>query len=267
MKSPHFQIIHYVPDLFLGGGIPVAAVLVDAFRGQRLVRASFHPDPRCLGGTEHAIALDLLMRRLEKSLAQFLSREALGPHIRIEEPRPIPADVNPERWLLDHVLPRPPSAKGVRGRRRSTYGFSWLEAHGLGDFVHKQFRVEKFGHAGLLGLSEGLKPISHWTAGGNQLLLMEPIALDVPEQSLRNVMEEVATLFSAYRYAAGKHAPGFDLQLAAYILEGGDAIQRKNVAKNLGTAAHQVFDLERDHDVTSFISQVARIGGAARLLD
>jgi hypothetical protein len=248
-----FQIVHYVPNLFVGGRMPVAAMLLGTAMSARLVRALHLPDERCLGGHGHLAALDFALARLERD-PKVASTAVLGPHLEFDHPRQVPAGVDADRWLREHVLPQPPAQPGTRGTRRATYGYAWLKAAGIARFVRKKFRPEKPGTPEVPALlSKGLKPISHWVTDGKQLLLLEPV---IP-RDLPLPLEDIATTLGAYRFHLGDEPT---VTLGVYMLPGGSPLARVHARRSLQSSAHRVFDTETDTDRNALVSEVRLLG-------
>jgi hypothetical protein len=255
MNPPRFQIVHYVPNLFLGGRVPVAAIVHhDEGKHRVLVRAEFQPDIQCLGGQKQLVALNRALARIEKE-PYGASSAALGPHIEVDELRPVPHGVEAVPWLRERVLPRAVRADGARGPTRATHGYNWLAVQGVARHVHKRFRPDKPNVPKISQLeNKNLKPISHWTAGSNRLLLMEPI---VPDDLRQDPVEDIATVFGAYRYHL-RDEPS--VTLAVYMLEGGSEGARVHTHRALTTAAHRVFDTTQPDQRAELIQRVREIG-------
>lgn len=102
--TAQYRIVHFVPQPFLGGRIPVAALVRhDGFT--RLVAADRQPDANSVGGVAQAATLRVLLRTLEGASFDDLPPTA-GPHAVLDEPRGIPDSVDPFTWVSSFVLPR-----------------------------------------------------------------------------------------------------------------------------------------------------------------
>lgn len=251
--SSTFQLVHYVPNLFLGGRLPVAAMLLSADAKLRLVRAAHLPDEHCLGGRDQVVALNFALARLERD-PSAASTAALGAHVQFDPPRQVPHGVEADKWLREAVLPQPPAARDKRSSNRATRGYAWLQDIGLGFYVNKQFRPEKFEITNVSKLqNKGLKPISHWVSDGEQLLLLEPL---IPRGD-RLPFEDVATNLGAYRFHLGDSA---NITLGVYLLRGGSPEARDYAQRSLQSSAHRVFDTTNAEDRNILIATVSALG-------
>ena len=260
MNRPRFQIVHYVPNLFLGGRVPVAAIVHHTDSNHKvLVRADFRPDVQCLGGHAHLVALNHALTRIEKE-PHRASSAVLGPHIQVDELRPVPHGVDAAPWLREQVLPRPVAADVVRGPKRATFGYDWLREQGIARFVHKRFRPDNANVPKVPQLEhKNLKTISHWAASSTQLLLLEPI---IPDDSQQDVIENVATTFGAYRFHLRDVA---SVTLAAYMLPGGSDYARDYTRHSLAATAHRVYDTKYDSQRADLITQIKKLADGALL--
>jgi hypothetical protein len=261
MKPLFFQIVHYIPNLFVGGRVPIAAVVRDSSgTDAHIVRAEFHPDERCLGGRDHVAMLSHVLARLELE-PRCASTAALGPHIAFDEPRRLPAGVEPDEWLREKVLPRVPHEEGGHSPRRATHGYDWLSRSGLARFIRKRFRPEKPEAPQIHELlGKKLKSVSHWVTDGEQVLLLEPI---IPSDSPQRPIEDISTVFGAYRFHLGKRS---GVTLGVYMLAGGSSSARYHTQGVLGVTAHQVFDTEDDFGRNSLIARIKALGESTPLL-
>ncbi|RME28599.1 MAG: hypothetical protein D6798_02005 [Deltaproteobacteria bacterium] len=237
-----------------------------------VVRSPLRPDAGCLGGRLEARLFVDLWSSLEDVGSLDHLPATFGPHVTLGERRELPAGVDkPAEWVKRFVLPsvaRADRATGeVRAPRRASYGYSFFKQQKVARWVKKTFNPTS-DLVGWLGEEAGaLAQVTHWVPGKDEVLLMEPI---VPRRNrLEHDLQEVATRFSAYRWAL-ERARRDDLagSLVAYVLSGGDAARRAHIIDKLEPVAHQVVDIHDDEEKKDFIAKVERTGrsGAANEL-
>ena len=261
MKPATFQIVHYVPNLFVGGRVPIAAIVKEESEARpRIVRAAYYPDERCLGGREHVFTLQRALERLENEPSSFASN--LGPHLHFEEPRQLPSGVIADSWLRESVLPHAGKRERERGPRRSTFGYRWLSEQGVAKWVRKRFKPGRPGTPDLFGLREhNLEAISQWASDGTRLLLLEPI---IPHDVNQEPVARVATVLSAYRFHT-QNVP--TVQLAVYMLAGSsNPAARAWTRRSLTGVAHVVFDTQVPGERDTLVESIRDIGEHAPLL-
>lgn len=255
MKPQYFQIVHYIPNLFAGARVPVAAVVRDASgRYSNLVLAEFHPDEHCLGGRAHVAMLRHVLSRLERN-PQEASSAALGPHVAVDEARVLPADVEPAAWLRSKVLPRATHEEASKGSRRATRGYEWLKSAEVAVYVHKRFRPDKPGVPHVAELAyKNLKPVSHWVSNGRNVLLLEPV---FPGEQKSSSIEDVSTVFGAYRFHLRSNPL---VTLGVYMLPGGNSQVRSQTQQVLNETAHYVFDTDVPIERQNLLSRIRNTG-------
>ena len=62
--TAQYRLVHFVPDPFLGGRVPIAALLRTP-DGVQVVRVPHLPGPHCLGGRARAATVQLVVEDLE----------------------------------------------------------------------------------------------------------------------------------------------------------------------------------------------------------
>jgi hypothetical protein len=92
--------------------------------------------------------------------------------------------------------------------------------------------------------------VSHWVAGADSVLLMEPI---VPRAQLTEDLRDLAKLFAAYR--AALRYEEHTIRLVAYLLPGATGDQRAGVHSAL-VDAHEVVDTEDEAQRTAFLQAI-----------
>ena len=106
-----FRIVHFLIDPFLGGRIPIAALLRDRENTLRVIRARHIPGAECLGGAKYAAALRMVLDCLDGSPMFDRLPQTVGPFAMVANPMSVPEGVHdPALWLELHILPAIASA-------------------------------------------------------------------------------------------------------------------------------------------------------------
>lgn len=265
--SAEFRIVHFLSDPFLGGRIPVAAVLRDRENNVRVIRARHMPGAECLGGARYAAALRMVLDCLDGSPAFDRLPSSVGPFATMADPMPVPEGVrDPARWLGSHVLPTVASDGVAREREpgRSNVGYRFFESWNIQDHVKKRFKLKEHWNTLFAGrhgdpssvISTG--PISHWVEGSQRILLMEPL---IPgRHSFRRDLQEVAKNFSAYRFHLERLQSKKEISLVTYLMRSQDRRQRDEARESLHDIAHEVVDLSEPRAEKHFVDEVRAVG-------
>lgn len=262
----YFNIVHFVPNPISGGRIPVGAI-VRKGKSVQIAVAEHIPGPECVGGAKTARLLKLLVDDLQRLTRPSEIYQHLGPQIFVDEGNDIPEDVDDAvGWVQRYALPRRSKEKrepsGVRRPTRYSEGKRFLEHHGVGRYVRRTFKPEKF-----LGETahqlQHLAPISQWVLGSNELLLMEPLIPRRP--SWRDDLTKINTRCSAYRYHVQNGLNGHRSELFVYLLPGGDRAQRREINETLNQTS-AVIDGENSGKLQSFIDRIRTVGDQQNLL-
>jgi hypothetical protein len=228
--SARFRLVYLVPDPFVGARVPLGALL--AGPPPRFVRAQ--PE---LGRAR--LPLARLALEVFPELESFdVLPEALGALLELGPVRELP-DGAGERWLeaLLSPPPDPEQPAPARSPQRATFGRRFFETWQVGDLVRATFRPDTDWDGRLAKLSP-YGEVSHWVAGADSVLLMEPV---VPRPQLAEDLRDLAKLFAAYR--AALRGEEHTIRLVAYLLPGATERQREEVLSAL-VDAHEVIDTE-----------------------
>lgn len=266
MSAFSYRTVQFVPDPYSGARVPVAALVSDG-EAVRVVRSAQLPGAQCLGGPRRAALVRMVMEALHDVSGFDRLPHSVGARAILDGAREVPvSDLDAaERWVRDHILPNPEKVgreepASTRAPNRATLGRRFLESCGVSEYVHATFRPESdFG--GRLTRLSAYGEISHWVAGSDSLLLMEPI---VPRRAqFREDVREITRVFGSYRFALGESTPEANLaRFAAYLLPGGSDEQKADVVARL-PAAHFVVDTENDVQRRDFIALVRDLGRTA----
>jgi hypothetical protein len=187
---------------------------------------------------------------------------ALGPHALLDEPHEVPRGVSPQTWLEDallRVVPRPTATATQRGQNRATYGYRFFENWKVQRWVRKTFHPGQ-SVGGLLVKARPLDAISHYVAGRDEVLLMEPIVPARPDA--KRSAKEVATLFGAYKTAMTR-GDSQKAKLIAYVLADGAEADRREIKAMLVNWADEVFDTASAAVRGRLVERVRTVGQSA----
>lgn len=263
--NAEFRIVHYLTDPFLGGRLPVAA-LVREGDSVRLVRAQHLPGTECLGGPKHLATLRMILDNLAVALDFDRLPQSAGPFAVMTERLPIPDEItDPDKWVRRHILPTTlPDVSHTREPNRSTFGYELFRRKHVDRYVKKRFNPRAhwsalFGEERFAISTEmSTDPISHWVEGAEDVLLMEPL---VPNRSSFSLaLHSIARNFSAYRYHLDKSATAKRISLVAYILRSSSRERREQAILSLQDTAHRVIDLSNPAEEKRFISDIRTVG-------
>lgn len=264
-----YKLIYFVPDPFTMGRIPVGALVEDGPRVESVI-ASHLPGAECLGGHKSAALLRMIVRDLAHVTTFELPR-SISPHAKLDlEQTLAPQIENPIAWVKQHVLPcKPKQIDGLQDEklrdplvRRATIGYKFFQNWRVHQHVRRTFKPGRDWDNWLEGGKDVLEPISHWVAGEQEILLMEPI---VPEDLHHRVDDEVKDIsrrFLTYRGYVEKHRPDGNRRgrLVAYILPGVSRELRVRAFARLDVASDEVVDLSAEKDRTRFFDRIRALG-------
>ena len=246
--SLKYRLVHFVPDPFSAGRVPVAALLDDG-RSVCLARAEHMPGADCLGGTAPAAALRIVVDALASAKSLDVLPIAVGPQAVLGPLTDVPRDVaNPAAWLVEHILPRPHSrspqeAVSHRERRtkRTTEGYQFFESYDVGTYVRKKFQPEREWADLLSRPTVPLTPISHWVGNPQVgLALMEPVRPTRIETEIREVYNRLAGYQVFFERAREPEIR--DVSLYVYVLPGGDEETRHEIPADFSDLQANVID-------------------------
>ena len=105
--TSRFRTVFFVPEPWIGGGFPVAALLE---RGPELVLvlAERQPNLAALDDPKLVLLLPGALENVRASTALDVRSPRIGPHIDLGHIVELPAAfTDPVYWLRNHFLPRP----------------------------------------------------------------------------------------------------------------------------------------------------------------
>jgi len=98
MNAATFRIVHFVPDPFLGGRVPIAAIVQSD--GRLTVVRVPHLGPACLGRASAVAAVRLALDDLERLPSFEHLPSSMGPQVVLGEIREVPLHVDdPVGWV------------------------------------------------------------------------------------------------------------------------------------------------------------------------
>lgn len=134
MNAATFRIVHFVPDPFLGGRVPIAA-LVQSDGRLTVVRVPHLPGPACLGRESAAAAMRLALEDLERLRSFEHLPASMGPQVVLGEVREVPLHVDdPVGWVARALSGgRDPHAHATQSHdwARGARGMQLMRAHHL----------------------------------------------------------------------------------------------------------------------------------------
>jgi hypothetical protein len=235
MNMNTYRLVYLVLDPFVGARVTLGALL----EGDPpvLVRAQLLPE---MGRGQLALA----------RLALEVLPEEVGALLELGPPRELPAGAG-ERWLevLLSPPPEPEAPAPARSPYRATFGRRFFETWQVSELVRATFRPDTDWDGRLARLSP-YGEVSHWVAGADSVLLMEPV---VPRPQLSEDLRDLAKLFASYR--AGLRGEEHTLRLVAYLLPGATEAQRAEVLSAL-VDAHEVVDTEDEAQRTALLQAI-----------
>jgi hypothetical protein len=258
-----YRLIHFVPDPFLGGRVPVAAVVQGA-DGLRVMEAPRLPGVMCLGRKSAVVTIRHVLEDLTRVESFDRLPGSVGPQVVLGDAHSIPPGTDdPVAWLTrllagtrDDGLANP---HRTREPHLVTRGTQFLRARSVASFVRRKFKPP----AGFVrGHSRALSPISQYVKGQEELLLMEPL---VPtrrgwHEDMRKVSERVAS----YKFAMenGGRLPEKP-QFFVYVLVGGPDDRRREISDSLTGVADEIVDVKDETAAQRFVAQIRRVAGTA----
>lgn len=265
MNTATFRIIHFLPNPFLGGGIPIGA-MVDIGATRKLVVSPNLPRQECIGSAYWM--LQTVLGALANVPRNADVRATIGPHVDCGPARTV-VDADPEAWvanLLDQSALRPKTTAekpGVGNPHRATRGMQFLDTLQVKEYVKSKFMPEKClaDHVGFL------PPVSHWAGDstGHGVLLLEPIVLGYGKGD--GGAEAIEKQFEAYRYVAA-HEKAFKAQLGAYFVPSVPTAELQRMQREITgalSAVCMVYDGYDDVARSRLAADVKRFGALDRL--
>jgi hypothetical protein len=187
-----------------------------------------------------------------------------GPHAVLSEPLPIPTSVaDPALWLAHYVLPG-----RVEGRaklperqfaiRREVVGRRFFEQYKVDRWVKRKLNPRHLGQTiSRLSASE----ITHYVAGTDQLLLLEPVV--ATRQDFDKNVAKVNQLFLAWRQLFGEAPKSQTPQtprFIAYTFPFGLRDRVANVRDVLARHRFEVVDVDAPGEREGLLNSVRQVG-------
>ncbi len=262
--NARYRLVHFVPDPFLGGRVPVAA-LIESGERVTLRRFSHLPDIGCVGGSRAASVMQMALEDIEADRRFDHLPAGAGPHAVLDSVLEVPADIaDPVAWVETHVLKSPDTVRRAhRSPTRLAYGKAFLRTHHVDGYVKPRFRPTHRPEM-LFKQAAPLTAVTQYVEGGAQILLLEPLAPTRAE--FRQDVSRVCELFGAYGHLLTKSPPqGLKLRLIVYVLAGGDAARRAAGIEKVSDFA-EVVDTELPTPAAAFVNEVRSVGETGSLL-
>lgn len=262
--NAHYRLIHFIPDPFLDGRVPIAALVEQRDGRVSVVRLPHTPGPQCLGGQAASSLVQIMLEDLGSATRFDRLPFSLGPHAVLGKRYDVPSDVaNPEQWIATQLCSKSKSDRSLeyRGPHRATRGYRFFELYDVHTYVKRNFRPGEDA-SGFLASATVLKSISHYVEGNRDLLLMEPI---IPGKAAwRDDVIGIATTFGAYKTAIRHERIVRKPRLTAYVLAGGTTSDVESVRRELAPFADDVVDTSNRDMRASFLERIRAIGSSGK---
>lgn len=262
-RTVRFRLVQFVPDPFFAARVPMAALLTD---GVSLVsvHAPIWYSAETLGSRTRGAVLRLAQCALSEISSFDVLPQSMGPHFLLDVIRTLPHQdiTKAERFVREHILSENPSSESEvvtsRGPHRATFGRRFFETWGVDDLVCATFRPASDWEGRLARLTP-YGEVSHWVAGVDSVLLMEPV---VARPQISFDLRDLAKLFAAYRFALHSEEH-HNIRFIAYLLPGVSAAHKEEVARVLADA-HQIVDTEDEKQRDALLQEIRGCAGAVR---
>lgn len=261
--SATYRLIQFEPDPFTGARFPLGAVVAEPGGAVRVAKVERFPSASCLGDRALAVVVQRLHARLDSVASAEALPAAFGPYASLTEPREVPAGVaDALQWVQALLSPpqqrKPEPQRTSRGAQRATIGYRFFETWRVADYVRKTFKPSSDWQGWLGQHAAGLQQISHWVAGTDEVLLMEPIVPTRPQ--FEQDLKDVAMKLGAYQFAMGEAKNGRRGSLVAYVTAGGHPDRRAHARETLAPFAHDVVDTDDASARAAFIERIRQVG-------
>lgn len=254
--NARFRVIHFVPDPFSGGRVPIAA-LVD-LGGRVQVAFAESKWERLLPANARLVA-----KLIRESLGARASFDDLpsssGPHAVLGEVRAVPAEVKePVQWVRGAIfgLGEEVRLEVKPTERRQQAGLRLLASWKVDQWVKRRYRPTEDSNR----YAKVLPEISQYVMSKAGLLLMEPVLVSQPHFS--NQLQHIGTSFLAWHHSLEKaRGDSFRPTFYAYVLSDGDrdrVAEAHDALRGLATVVDVAAQKERD----GFVTAIRRVGQA-----
>lgn len=256
--NARFRVIHFVPDPFSGGRVPIAALV--ELGGRVQVAFAESKWERLLPASARLVA-----RLIRESLGTRASFDDLpassGPHAVLGEVRSVPAEVSePVQWVRGAIfgLGEEIQAEPKPTERRQQAGLRLLASWKVDQWVKRRYRPDE----GSNRFAKVLPEISQYVLSKAGLLLMEPILVSQPH--FTSQLQHIGTSFMAWHHSLEKESRRDSVHptFYAYVLSNGDrdrVAEAHDALRGLATVVDVAAQKERDGLVTA----IKRVGQAA----
>jgi hypothetical protein len=253
--NARFRVIHFVPDPFSGGRVPIAA-LVDV-GGRVEVAFAESKWEKLLPASARLVA-----RLIRESLGTRASFDDLppssGPHALLGEVRSVPRDVSePVRWVRGAIfgLGEVVSPEAKPAERRQQVGLKLLSSWNVDRWVKRRYRPSEDSNP----FAKVLPEISQYVSSRAGLLLMEPVL--VSQAHFTNQLQHIGTSFMAWHHSLERSPRNARPKFYAYVISDGDrdrVAEAHDALDKLATVVDVAAAKERD----GFVTTIKKVGQA-----
>ena len=250
--TTRFRVVHFVPDPFSGGRVPIAA-LVDV--GGRVEVAYAESSWEKFLPANARLVAKLVRESLVKDVGFDELPSSSGPHAVLSEIRSIPKGVeHPVTWVREAIF-------GIREEltlqvekleRRQSVGLKFLREWQVAQWVKRGYRpaekATRFAHL--------LPEISQYVEGKSGLLLMEPIV--TTQLHFETQVQHIGTAFLAWRHSLENAGLAKEPRFFAYVVDG--ARDRVEHARNAFREVAETVDVGVAAERDEFLSTIKRVG-------
>lgn len=251
--TARFRVVHFVPDPFSGGRVPIAA-LVDVGGRVEVAYAESRWE-KFLPANARLVA-----RLVRKALAEGVGFDALpsssGPHALLGEIRPIPKDVEqPVDWVRQAIfgVTEEATVQVLKLERRQSVGQRLLKEWHVAQWVKRGYRPTeaetKYAHL--------LPEISHYVQGKSGLMLMEPVIAAQPQ--FESQIQHVGTAFLAWQHSLEDARLSRRPEFYAYVVSNGhrDSVEE---ARNAFRGLAKTVDVGASAEREEFLAKIKMVG-------
>lgn len=257
-----FRIVHFVPDPYSGGRLPIAALV--SVDGRVTVARADDKWQECLPHDARS-AIAVILAELGTGTRAGWLPPTVGPHAVLGEERSIPSGVSePVEWVLTSILRTTGAGVGeeqVAERRNAGYRF--FQSENVAQFISRDFTVDQAPP----GFPRVLPKVSHYVTGSAKLLLLEPIVASA--SGIERTLRRVGTSFLAWQRSfelASPRAVEILPEFIAYVLPDHARVTAADVRDELRGVATSVVDVSTDVERASFVAKIREVGRTQTML-
>lgn len=268
------RVVHFVPNPLSGARLPVGVIV-----GLGL-RSEFHPAlllPKAdsLGD----VRLEMLLRTvLDRLSASAVTLDGLpvgaGHHFKLGDLMQLPARSLPDavRWVQSHILPVPeaisehPRKPASASARRAVEGLQFFDRLKVGRWLRSRFEPRRALDPWWRERGPLLHPITHWVQGARELVLLEPISFAMTPREVVTEVKLVSTRLAAYTGQIEHHPQPAMIDLAVYLLPGGQPEVRSQTADLLTLGnVRKIYDTQAEADRSRLMKRIQTVGSTAEV--